>query len=231
MGFSRDADCQLLKRELRSQTFREAGTRSPCRICVPVKHQLSPGSTWVCGWSGAAQSALGPAGALGTPLPQTPPHLQPWPLPLLSPLSSVFRAERRAKEGRGPEGEQGGSGERAEILPKRELIVLVGEHTSERLTLAFFDGDPRPSPEYKVLAVCCLEEVTELSPGFPGQLTLSFSEQGQGWGQEATPAAVLEVYSGSRPWTYVYLSPSCTILNVVAATGRQCCKQECLLWF
>ena len=58
---------------------------------------------------------------------------------------------------------------------------------------------PPLSPEYKVLAMCSLEEAIEVSPGFPGQLTLSFSwlssgaEQGQGWGQEATPAAVLEV--------------------------------------
>lgn len=104
-----------------------------CACQTPAVPLLSVGVAIGVEQHRALSGLLGP---WERPPPDTPLH-QPWPLPLLSSLSSVFRAERRAKKGRGPEGEQGGSGERAETLPKRELNVLVGEHTSERLTLVF----------------------------------------------------------------------------------------------
>lgn len=185
---------------------------------MPVRHQLSP--LLECGCAvgiETSRSALRACWGPGNTLPQTPPHRQPWPLYL---PSSVFRAERRAQKGRDSEGAQGGSGERVEALQKCELAGLIPEHTSERqsLTLTFL-GRPMPPPQSVRFQLCCWEEV--MAAPLANWLFFSGISPGgeQAQGQEATPAAVIEVHLSSLPRTYVYLNLSSHILNVATATG------------
>lgn len=105
---------------------------------------------------------------------------------------------------------QGGSGEGVETLQKCELNGLIRKHTSESLSSTFMAGPAA----HQEMALSCLEEAMELSPGLSDQLALFLMGFLWGWAGARMGTGAMKVPSSSPPWAYAHLSP-----NVVTAIG------------